>query len=249
MKKFLLYILPFFFVTSLFANETDVMKKANSLYSSRSYEQASVLYNQLLKSDKRAALHYNLGNAYYKQNKIGLAILNYEKASKLDPSDEDVKHNISVARSQIQDPYNLTDLSNSNFWFSSILNFFSSFGWSVFFIVFEWIFFISLFLSVIVSNLLIKKISILSSISSLVFFVVFFCFSFCQHKNESSTDYAIITDKEASIKSSPDNISKNILLLQEGIKVHILDKYSGYYEILINNDRKGWIPVSCVTVI
>lgn len=30
-------------------------------------------------------LFYNLGNAYYRQGKLGLAILNYERALRLDP--------------------------------------------------------------------------------------------------------------------------------------------------------------------
>jgi tetratricopeptide (TPR) repeat protein len=43
-------------------------------------------------------LYYNLGNAYYKAGRIGLAIFNYERALALDPDQADAKRNLEVAR-------------------------------------------------------------------------------------------------------------------------------------------------------
>jgi tetratricopeptide (TPR) repeat protein len=43
-------------------------------------------------------LFFNLGNAYFKDNKIGPAILSYERALWLDPSDPDARANLKFVR-------------------------------------------------------------------------------------------------------------------------------------------------------
>lgn len=48
-------------------------------------------------------LYYNLGNAYYKLNKIAPAIYNYEKALLLNPNDVASKNNLRFAQNMTID--------------------------------------------------------------------------------------------------------------------------------------------------
>ncbi|MGM3047353.1 tetratricopeptide repeat protein, partial [Bacillus cereus group sp. BC303] len=48
-------------------------------------------------------VYFNLGNAYYKSNNIALAILNYERAVKLNPDNEDYQFNLKLANQRIED--------------------------------------------------------------------------------------------------------------------------------------------------
>ncbi|MDL2230631.1 tetratricopeptide repeat protein, partial [Alistipes sp. OttesenSCG-928-L06] len=48
-------------------------------------------------------MYYNMGNAYYKDNQIGKAILYYNKALRLDPGNDDIKHNLTVANTYVRD--------------------------------------------------------------------------------------------------------------------------------------------------
>ena len=60
--------------------------RANQSYQNGNYEEASAVYEQILKdSGESASLYFNLGNAYLKQNMTGKARLNYERALRLDP--------------------------------------------------------------------------------------------------------------------------------------------------------------------
>ena len=43
-------------------------------------------------------MYYNLGNSYYKLNKVGPTIYYYEKALKLNPLNDDVKNNLVFAK-------------------------------------------------------------------------------------------------------------------------------------------------------
>ena len=56
----------------------------------------SIISNNIESSE----LYFNLGNAYYKTNSIGLAILNYERAKKLAPDDEDISANLKNCKSE-----------------------------------------------------------------------------------------------------------------------------------------------------
>ncbi|MBR4734626.1 MAG: BatD family protein, partial [Bacteroidales bacterium] len=48
-------------------------------------------------------LYYNLGNAHFKSGEIAPAILCYERALRLDPSDADIRYNLDYARALTQD--------------------------------------------------------------------------------------------------------------------------------------------------
>lgn len=105
MKK-ILYIL--FFITGFVsANESDEVSKAfanaNELYKKENYEAAASKYefiNSNLKVES-AELYFNLGNCYYKLDKVAPAIYNFEKALLFNPNDEVVKTNLEFAQKKL----------------------------------------------------------------------------------------------------------------------------------------------------
>jgi tetratricopeptide (TPR) repeat protein len=111
MKRHLIYIcIALCSVTGLraqaFADSTVVYTKAmgDSAYAAADYATAIYVYEQLLANEGEAAsVYYNLANGYYKQGEIARAILNYERALLLDPSNEDVQFNLELARSKAVD--------------------------------------------------------------------------------------------------------------------------------------------------
>ncbi len=82
----------------------DVFQKANEAYQSGNFAQAKDLYEQILQQGLGSfALYYDLGNAYYRLGQLGKSRLWFERAQRLDPGDEDVRYNLKLIRSQIQD--------------------------------------------------------------------------------------------------------------------------------------------------
>ena len=82
----------------------------------QSFDQANLLYQQNKFGEARDAyeaivhegfvsgeLYYNLGNAYYKTGDLGKAILNFERALRFMPNDDDLKHNLQLANLMIVD--------------------------------------------------------------------------------------------------------------------------------------------------
>ena len=64
--------------------------QGNSAYQEGNYPEAESFYLKILESDyENGALYFNLGNACFKQKKLGDAIYYWEKARQLMPADRD----------------------------------------------------------------------------------------------------------------------------------------------------------------
>ena len=78
--------------------------QANKMYSEQNYDSSAVYYKQIIHSGvSNSAVYFNLGNTYYRLKQAGLARLYYEKAIRLNPSDQDVAANIKYLNATIVD--------------------------------------------------------------------------------------------------------------------------------------------------
>lgn len=75
---------------------------ANALYKQNQFEPAITKYETLTATEKDknklAKYYYNLGNAYFKSQKLDKCIDAYKKSLLLNPKDVDAKHNLFLAR-------------------------------------------------------------------------------------------------------------------------------------------------------
>ena len=92
----------------LYANENDVadhLEAAESFYQNGNYEDAIGEYEVLiLDGFINPYVYYNLSDAYYKNNEIGKAVLNLERALKLTPRNKIFQHNKEFFSDLIQEP-------------------------------------------------------------------------------------------------------------------------------------------------
>lgn len=85
---------------------TDTLQRANQLYESGRFREAAGMYQQMVDNGiDNSTVFYNLGNAHFKQDDVGRAILNYERAARLSPRDADIRANLELARAQAIDKY------------------------------------------------------------------------------------------------------------------------------------------------
>jgi len=89
----------------------EIFHGGNAAYSQEDYETAASEYTRLLRyriADPR--VEYNLANAHFKLGDLGLAILHYERARQLDPTDPEIRDNLEFARSFTIDRVDPTEL-------------------------------------------------------------------------------------------------------------------------------------------
>ena len=74
---------------------------------------------------------------------------------------------------------------------------------------------------------------------------------FARNQTARLTDHntAIVFSPSVTIKSSPDQSGNDLFILHEGVKVEILDRLSGWFEIRIADGNVGWIPTDAVEII
>jgi tetratricopeptide (TPR) repeat protein len=82
----------------------ELFEQGNQLYQQEDFAGAIEAYEDVLAAGwESAALHYNLGNAYFKTGELGRAILEWERALALEPGDPDALANLELARSLTAD--------------------------------------------------------------------------------------------------------------------------------------------------
>ena len=105
--------------------------QADSAYAAEKYKRSHTYIHSFAEERGACGHIYNLGNCYYKTDRLALAILNYERAALLDPGNSDVRFNLELARSKTIDK--ITPESEMFFvtWYKNVIDMMSMDGWRV----------------------------------------------------------------------------------------------------------------------
>jgi tetratricopeptide (TPR) repeat protein len=250
MRRILLLIPLLFTAYITFAQPTELLEKANKEYIDNNYEEAIVLYEQIVNSGySSAALYYNLGSAYYKLNDIANSILNFERAKQLAPGDDRIDHNLNIARLYVVDKIEVLPQFFLSRWIDNMRASNSSDGWAIWSIVLFALFVILGSVYFLASSSSVKKIMFFISIFVLLTSVISLKFSADQKDVIMEKSYGIVFAKSVTLKSSPDESGTNLFLLHEGTKVKVTDKVGDWVEIMVSDGNRGWLKSSDVEVI
>jgi tetratricopeptide (TPR) repeat protein len=240
MKKIIIALL--FIGTALTGAAQDKIQQANEVYTQGDFNQAVELYLQVIESDGASAnVYYNIGNSYFRLNKIAPAILYYERAILLLPGDPDIRFNLELARLKTVDKiepvgeFFLTD------WYNDLKNLFSAHQWSYIAITCFILLIGCLVLFFFSRKILLKKTGFYSGLIFVVFIVLANLFAYSQKKKLTDRKTAIIFASTVTIKSSPDNSGTDLFILHEGAKVDVKRQLGEWDEIETANGNVGWI--------
>jgi tetratricopeptide (TPR) repeat protein len=235
-------------VSNLVAQTPDeMMDNANSLYQKNDFTGAQKVYKELLDNGYQSAvLYYNLGNAHYRMGDLGYAIYYYEKALKLAPGDEDIIHNIKIANSRTVDKINEVPKIFITRWWDGLVVSLSANGWSfVLLLVFAlFLFYLGLYLLTKKNSL--QRIAFYSGSGVLAVLILVLIIWLARLNIETSENFGILLDKNATVKVSPDVQSNDAFMLHEGIKFSLEEKMNGWYKIKLADGKLGWLPQNSV---
>jgi len=226
-------------------NTDSLLSEAMKAYQKGEFEYAAKLYNTLYEAGfSSPELFYNLGNTYYKSNKIGLAILFYEKALLLKPNDEDIKYNLDLAKTKIVDKPQEIDLSFITKIWNNIKNKLTLTQWGILSITLFCIFFITVVFFLISKSIIYKKISFYSAIAIIILTIFSIIFTHQQYKTLNDSHFGIIMPPSVTIKASPDENSVNLFIVHEGTKIQITDTLNEWLEIRLSDGKTGWLKAN-----
>lgn len=227
------------------AEYQSMLQQANQFYADNQYSSAIDLYEKILTGRyESAVLYFNLGNAYFKSNDIPSAILNYEKALKMDPTDPDIRFNLELANSRIIDKIEPLPEFFLKSWWKSARNLMSSDRWARTGLASLFLMLAAAFLFITSRNILLRKISFWAGTVFIVFMLFSFIFSASGYRNYQQASSGIIFTPTVTVKSSPNENSVDLFVIHEGTKVYITDHIEGWSEIRLVNGNVGWVKSS-----
>jgi tetratricopeptide (TPR) repeat protein len=244
---FLALALFLLFASSAFSEAVrlDQFQQGNHLYREGKYLDAANVYEGLVENKLFAELYYNLGNAYFKAGKPGLAVLNYERALNLNPRDRDILANLSYVTRLIE--YKIEDKRN---WYqrkvSQLLRL----------VTFDECMFISflayfVFMAGLVIHLAVKKVPLFEKAGRLALVFVILCSLplLLKYAESGAGKRGIVTDLQTEVRYGPSGSDRIAFRLAEGLEVILDDEKEDWYRIRLRDGRSGWAVKTEVTAI
>jgi len=210
--------------------------RANGLYAEKQYAESAQAYEALIDSGvQNGYLYYNLGNAYIRMGKTGPAVLNYIRARKLIPRNENLEANLKFAIQQTQDKIEIPPAGTLNvlfFW----VNDFNFNELIVFTIGLNFIFWVSLALWMCFPSLKVVRNALLC------FLLLAFVSIGVKIKNESDLKLGVVLAENVEVKSGRAEDAVTLFQLHEGALVTVTGKHDNWLEVRLNDEQKGWVP-------
>ena len=230
----------------LFSQSKELMKvfdDGNKLYLDQKYEAAIQQYQSIINNGyENGEVYFNLGNAYFKSGEIAKAILNYERAKRFMPNDDDLLFNLRLANAQLVDKVDEIPELFIYRWMESLLTIFplTTMIWMIYILflitlgLFSWFLFARTFEQ--------KRLTLIGGIITSILMGIGIANFVIQSYRESHTEYAIVMADVANIKSAPDNSGNDLFVLHHGLKVQLLDNVNNWEKIRLADGKIGWIP-------
>ncbi len=225
------------------AAEADSLKVlGDSAFAKEDFKTAVTHYKAVAEMGESAAVCYNLGCCYYRLDDMARSVLWFERAALLDPSDEDIRFNLDMARSKTID--HITPRHEMFFtaaWHSmtSWLSADEWAAWAVAFFVGMLLLFFMYFFS---SDIVVRKTGFFGALLSLVLVLLTNALAYSQRRMQVERSGAIVMTPAVTVKSTPSKSGTELFVLHEGTRVEILDNtMKEWVEIQIADGKVGWM--------
>ena len=224
--------------------------KANTAYINGDFHAAADTYEELLsRGVSSMKLYYNLGNAYFKDDRIGKAILYYNRALRLAPGNDDIRYNLSVAEARTKD--NIEDIPEFFFvtWMRDIRHMMGCTAWSLLSLAL-----LACMLGLFLVYLLAQRISLrkagfYGTVVAALLFMLTTWFAVGERREMLDDTQAVVMSLSTAVKSSPDKSATDLFVLHEGTVVTITDRLDGWCEVVIADGKKGWVEGRKIEII
>ncbi len=227
-------------------------QQADSAYSADDFALAASLYRQIMQDEGNSPqLYYNLANCEYRLGNLGKAIVNYERALRLDPTFTDAKTNLEFVNSRIvdrqgergsflsntYDRFALATTPNTWAWTAFILFTLAAGAIAAYFFS---------------SNVLVRKTGFFGAIALIILFGITQIIASRAKTIATDRNTAIITAQSTILSTSPrepKDRNEEAMVLHEGTKITILDSISvpgdttglRWLDVQIDNTHRAWI--------
>lgn len=216
--------------------------KANTAYINGDFHAAAEIYEQILSHDVSSVkLYYNLGNAYFKEDRIGKAILFYRRALRLAPGNDDIRYNLSVAEARTKDTIEQIPEFFFVAWMRGVRHAMSCTAWSVLSLALLAAALALFLIYLLAQRLSLRKAGFYGTVVAVLLFMLATWFALGERREMLDDRSAVVMTASTAVKSSPDKSSTDLFVLHEGTVVTITDRLDEWCEVVIADGKKGWL--------
>jgi tetratricopeptide (TPR) repeat protein len=234
-----IFLLTLFFSLPAFASENlKEIIRANDLHSEKKYSESAQAYEALIQQGvHNGYIYYNLGNTYIRMGNTGAAILNYIRARKWIPRDENLEANLKFAIQQTQDKIEFPPsgtLSTIFFW-SEDFNLYEQINFAL---VLNFVFWVNLALYLYFRSSFLR----IARNALLCFLLLSFFSIGVKLINKTDSELGVVLANRVEVKSGRAKDAVTLFQLHEGALVTITGKHENWLEVRLNDEQKGWVP-------
>lgn len=251
MKKFLFCLC--IASTVLFAEEgCKTLYRGAAAYKAGDYASAVENWQDCIDNGFQSGdLFYNLGNAYFREGRLGLAILNYEKALRNLPTDDDVQYNLKLAQGMTKDKVEADDAEENpilSFFFRAH-HLFSLKQQLIFVLGLSWILLILNLCRVLSGNPKVKNALTASVFPIAALLGAFACSAGYKVYKENTHSIGVVIAETADVSSGPSDKDQTLNTLSEGTEVEVISVDNGWAHIKIGERINGFAKTGEVGIV
>ena len=252
MKKVLLLLL---LLAAPAGADDDLFARAGKDYADRNYDAAIAKYEQLVKSGVRHEdLFYDLGNAYFRSaeagqpNRLGRAILAYERALAMAPGFDDARYNLEVARDVVGQRYGqdkVKDAAADPLWVRTATYLpLATLSW-IFFVLDVVFFAVLIALRFLPTGFLRTGLLVMETFAGIGVVAIGVLLG-AQVYFLESVHMGVVTADEIVMREGPDASRREGPKLHAGHRAEILREDHGWARLRLANKVEGWVPAETV---
>lgn len=225
--------------------QEEIFERANQLYQEGDFAGAIEAYETVHEAGfEGAALHYNLGNAYFKAGDLGRSILEWERALALSPGDEDARANLELARSLTADAVEPLPrfwlLSAASWWVRWLPR-----NVVLFLVGGAWLLCTGALVTRIWSTRPdVRRLAGWLAVTGGAVVVVFGATLFARELRIGQPERAVILADAVPVRSAPaEDDDLTLFEIHEGTRVRIEQRTGEWAEVVLDDGLVGWVPV------
>ncbi len=247
--RHLLHLLLFITLHPAQAQPEQLVLRAQDAYAKGAYDEALAMYDSLGQDLGSASLYFNIGNCHMKLGDVPMAILNYERAIRLQPGSEDIQANLDLARTQVVDRVNqlpaftlgsvwdrvrggkdVDQWARRSLWACALL-----FAFAIAF--------------VLVRQRTAKRLLLAAAALCAVTTVAAIVLAAYRVSEVTDRSQAIIMMPKVDVLAEPRTGATTVFVLHEGTKVSVLQEHNGWYEVKLSSGSVGWAAPASLVII
>ncbi|NOZ60813.1 MAG: tetratricopeptide repeat protein [Calditrichaeota bacterium] len=224
-----------------------LFEQGNKLYQQEQFQEAIKNYESILHNGYESwALYYNLGNAYFRLGKLGKAILNFERAYRLNPDNEDVLFNLNLAKMRAVDNIPVPPLAE---WMQKVKYALSMSVIIWLLLGFYFLTAILIAIRILLRQRLWQRLTKILLVPAVIILLLSGSLFYLRAHEETSVKYAILLVEKTDALGSPEEDGTVLFSLHEGVKFKVESYNDGWARIRLANGSVGWVKKDVFEII